>query len=148
MIFILGPVSTIDVPPLIRRIAGCFKGRLLQVLRTWWRLCRWTRWSAIRVHYFPLYATSHSLIQIPRVSPRFFTLFRHFFTVAFYSIWVLFAHPRVVPGRVDANGKPLYAVPGIDQYPMLFIMSIQAVSYSRISNLPTFLSIINGGLYG
>ena len=76
----------------------------------------------------------HSPIQASRISPRFFTLFRHFFTVAFYSIWILFTHPRLVPSRVDANGKPLYAVPGIDEYPTLFIMSIQTVSYPKISN--------------
>jgi len=70
------------------------------------------------------------------VSPHFFTLFRHFFTVAFYSIWILFTHPRLVPVRVDANGKPLYAVPGIDEYPMLLIMSIQTIWTASLVFLP------------
>ena len=82
----------------------------------------------------PSITTDRFLIQFPRVSPHFWTLFRHFFTVALYSIWILFTHPRLVPGRTDASGKPLYAVPSIDEYPMLFIMSIQTVSFSRISN--------------
>ena len=79
----------------------------------------------------PSNRSSIVLIQIPRVSPSFFTLFRHFLAVAFYSIWVLFTHPRPVPGRVDINGKPLSAVPSIDEYPALFIMSIRTASYSR-----------------
>jgi len=70
------------------------------------------------------------------VSPSFFTLFRHFFTVAFYSIWILFTHPRPVPGRVDVNGKPLYAIPGVDEYPMLFIMSIQTMWTASLVFLP------------
>jgi len=77
---------------------------------------------------------SRFLTEVPSISPRFFTLFRHFFTVAFYSIWVLFTHPRLAPGRLDANGKPLYAVPGVGEYPTLLIMSVQTVSYPRISN--------------
>ena len=81
---------------------------------------------------FPFNTTGHLLIQVPSVSPHFWTLFRHFFAVAFYSIWILFTHPRLVPGRVDTNGKPLYAAPGIDEYPTLFIMSIRTVSFSRI----------------
>jgi len=89
---------------------------------------------------------SRFLTEFPSISPRFFTLFRHFFTVAFYSIWVLFTHPRLVPGRLDANGKPLYAAPSIDEYPALFIMSIQTVSYPLIR--PRLPRVTDGEIYG
>ncbi|RPD70011.1 squalene monooxygenase [Lentinus tigrinus ALCF2SS1-7] len=51
-----------------------------------------------------------------------FMLFRHFFTVAFYSIWVLFTHPRQV-GVVD--GKPILRRPRPDEYPFLAFKSLQ-----------------------
>ena len=54
-------------------------------------------------------------------------LFLHFFTVAFYSIWVLFTHPRQV-GSVD--GKPVYARPRPDDYPLLAVKSVQVVCLS------------------
>lgn len=54
-----------------------------------------------------------------------FLLFRHFFTVAFYAIWVLFTHPRRV-GEVD--GKPVLARPRPDEYPFLAFKSLQVVS--------------------
>ena len=53
-----------------------------------------------------------------------FMLFRHFFTVALYSIWVLFTHPRQV-GVVD--GKPIYRRPRPDEYPFLAFKSLQVV---------------------
>ena len=56
-------------------------------------------------------------------------LFRHFFTVAFYSIWVLFTHPRQV-GVVD--GKPLMRRPRPDEYPLLAFRSIQVVRLSPL----------------
>ena len=94
---------------------------------------------------FPFNAPDRFLIKISRVSPNFWTLFRHFFTVAFYSIWILFTHPRLVPGRTAVNGKPLYAVPSIGEYPTLFIMGIQAVRFpirlwvnSMIDQITTF----------
>ncbi|EKM51128.1 uncharacterized protein PHACADRAFT_263119 [Phanerochaete carnosa HHB-10118-sp] len=49
-------------------------------------------------------------------------LFWHFFSVAFYSIWVMFTHPHTV---TSADGKPIQIVPSIDAYPYLFIKSIQ-----------------------
>ena len=84
------------------------------------------------------------LIHTSSISPSFFTLFRHFFAVAFYSVWVLFTQPRLVPGRTDPNGKPLYATPGIDEYPVLFIMSIQTVGSFSIPSLVTDRSLPPG----
>ncbi|KAI0327464.1 squalene monooxygenase [Cubamyces sp. BRFM 1775] len=51
-----------------------------------------------------------------------FMLFRHFFTVALYAIWILFTSPRQVG---VANGKPVYARPRPDEYPFLAIKSLR-----------------------
>ena len=55
-----------------------------------------------------------------------FLLFRHFFTVAFYSIWVLFTHPRRVGTRDD--GKAVLRRPRPDEWPLLAVRSVQVVS--------------------
>ena len=55
-----------------------------------------------------------------------FLLFRHFFTVAFYSIWVLFTHPRRVGTRED--GKAVLRRPRPDEWPLLAVRSVQVVS--------------------
>lgn len=55
-----------------------------------------------------------------------FMLFRHFFSVALYSIWVLFTHPRRVGTLQD--GKPVFRRPRPDEWPLLAIKSVQVVS--------------------
>ena len=67
-------------------------------------------------------ALSFSIEQAPVL------LFRHFFTVAFYSIWVLFTHPRQVAVK---DGKPVLRRPRPDEYPLLAVKSLQVVSPSR-----------------
>ncbi|KAH9933976.1 squalene monooxygenase [Epithele typhae] len=62
-----------------------------------------------------------------------FLLFRHFFTVAFYSIWVMFTHPRQV-GVID--GKPVLRRPRPDEYPFLAFKSIQVFWMACIVFLP------------
>ncbi|RPD58171.1 SE-domain-containing protein [Lentinus tigrinus ALCF2SS1-6] len=62
-----------------------------------------------------------------------FTLFRHFFTIAFYSIWVLFTHPRQV-GVVD--GKPVLRRPRPDEYPCLAFKSLQVFWMARVVFMP------------
>lgn len=51
-------------------------------------------------------------------------LFNHFFSVAFYSIWCHFTHPRLV-SPASSKSKAVYAAPRFYQYPFLFIESIQ-----------------------
>ncbi|KAI0739395.1 squalene monooxygenase [Daedaleopsis nitida] len=60
-------------------------------------------------------------------------LFRHFFTVAFYSIWALFMHRRQVG---SADGKPVYARPRPDEYPMLAFRSLQVFWKACVVFLP------------
>ncbi|KAF8213570.1 squalene epoxidase-domain-containing protein [Mycena galopus ATCC 62051] len=62
-----------------------------------------------------------SILSALAPSPALLTY--HFFSVAMYSIWVLFTHPRRVPG----SGKPRYAVARLDEYPFLLIKAVRVV---------------------
>ncbi|OBZ72334.1 Squalene monooxygenase [Grifola frondosa] len=62
-----------------------------------------------------------------------FMLFRHFFAVALYSIWVLFTHPRQI--GVD-KGKPIFAKPRPDEYPLLFLKSVHVFWTACVVFLP------------
>ena len=57
--------------------------------------------------------------------PSLATLFVHFFAVAFYSLWVLFTHPR--PVRVGAQGKMAMRRPRPDEWPALVLRSVSVV---------------------
>ncbi|GLB41490.1 putative squalene epoxidase [Lyophyllum shimeji] len=57
------------------------------------------------------------------ISPSPSLLARHFFAVAFYSIWVMFTHPRRVP--VPGTKEPVYATAGLHQYPFLLIKALR-----------------------
>ncbi|KAH9944627.1 squalene monooxygenase [Amylocystis lapponica] len=59
-------------------------------------------------------------------------LFRHFFAVAFYSIWVMFTHPRPVGG----GAKPVYAAPRLDEYPALCAKCVQVFWTACVVFLP------------
>ncbi len=71
-----------------------------------------------------------------KASPRM--LFLHFFAVAFYSIWAMFTHPRLVPGTYP-DEKPRYAVARLDEYPGLVIKSF-AVVCIHLRELPSTLA--------
>ncbi|KAJ7456538.1 squalene epoxidase-domain-containing protein [Mycena latifolia] len=61
-----------------------------------------------------------SILSALAPSPALLTY--HFFSVALYSIWVMFMHPRLVSGP---NEKPRYAAARVDQYPFLLIKSVR-----------------------
>ena len=88
------------------------------------------------------------------ITPSPALLAYHFFSVAFYSIWVMFTHPHVVPaprripnvnGHVNGDLKPVYATPRMHQYPALLVKSVRVVSLSFIPL--TFLPISNSHLF-
>ncbi|KAF9483043.1 squalene epoxidase [Pholiota conissans] len=68
------------------------------------------------------------------IAPSPALLAYHFFSVAFYSIWVMFTHPHPVsppPSHSNsssksnsADDKPVYETPSVLQYPALFVKSI------------------------
>ncbi|KAF8432339.1 squalene epoxidase-domain-containing protein, partial [Boletus edulis BED1] len=60
------------------------------------------------------------------IAPSPALLFYHFYKVMFYSIWVMFTHPRPVN---NSNGevKPTLAVPPVWEYPFLLIKSVKVV---------------------
>lgn len=59
-----------------------------------------------------------------RLSASRFLLFLHFFAVAFYSIYVMFAHKR----PVNVNGKTIMQRPRLEQYPFLLFKALRVVS--------------------
>ncbi|CDO73864.1 hypothetical protein BN946_scf185016.g21 [Trametes cinnabarina] len=63
-----------------------------------------------------------------------FLLFRHFFTVALYAIWILFTSPRQVGATAD--GKPILARPRPDEYPFLAIKSVRVFYTACVVFLP------------
>lgn len=65
---------------------------------------------------------SHSVSESPTL------LFVHFFAVAFYSIWCMFTHARLVPSSTLGGGKMIMKRPGFEEYPLLAIRSVQVVS--------------------
>ncbi|KAF8075287.1 squalene epoxidase-domain-containing protein [Lyophyllum atratum] len=57
------------------------------------------------------------------IIPSPLLLANHFFSVAFYSIWVMFTHPQ--PTRPLDGGKPVYTVARIYEYPALFLKALR-----------------------
>ncbi|KAF8810490.1 squalene epoxidase [Phlegmacium glaucopus] len=53
----------------------------------------------------------------------------HFFSVAFYAIWVMFTHARTIPppqtSHSNGSAKPHSTIPRFNQYPALFIKSVR-----------------------
>jgi hypothetical protein len=62
------------------------------------------------------------------IAPSPVLLANHFFSVAFYAIWVMFTHPRAVyPSPRTSDAKPTVARARIDEYPKLFLKSFHVV---------------------
>ncbi|KAH7924460.1 SE-domain-containing protein, partial [Leucogyrophana mollusca] len=57
------------------------------------------------------------------IAPSPSLLAYHFFSVAFYAIWVLFTHPR--PLSDAAQDKPVFVAPRIYEYPRLCVKSLK-----------------------
>ena len=64
------------------------------------------------------------------IAPSPALLFYHFYKVAFYSIWVMFTHPRPV-NNPKSEAKPMLAVPPVWEYPFLLIKSVKVVRCLR-----------------
>ena len=76
------------------------------------------------------------------IAPSPSLLAYHFFSVAFYSIWIMFTHPRITPssenGHSNGSAKSYSTIPRFYQYPALLIKSVRVV---RRSYLPIYLNI-------
>ncbi|KAJ7480188.1 squalene epoxidase-like protein [Mycena galericulata] len=62
-----------------------------------------------------------SILSALAPSPALLTY--HFFSVALYSIWVMFTHPQPIPG--PPHEKPRYAAASVEQYPFLILKAIR-----------------------
>ncbi|KAF9003006.1 squalene epoxidase-like protein [Cyathus striatus] len=56
------------------------------------------------------------------ITPSPLLLFNHFFSVAFYAIWVMFTHPHEAR---RADGKVSLTRPSVDEYPMLALKAVR-----------------------
>jgi squalene monooxygenase len=88
---------------------------------------------------------SSSNIPSPSMEPLPLLLFYHFFSVAFYSIWVLFTHPHPVSPSAEVQDNPsgpkvAYAIAQLNQYPELIMKSICIVHPLQLSCRSLFWS--------
>lgn len=82
-----------------------------------------------------------SLLSALNPSPPL--LLYHFFSVALYSIYLLFTEPRSTPASVAAGRKP--SPPSVLEWPALFIKSIVVVS--RVRSLHTVCEVHGRGIW-
>ncbi|KAJ8084774.1 Squalene epoxidase [Marasmius tenuissimus] len=67
-------------------------------------------------------------------------LMYHFFSVAFYSIWCMFTHPR--PVRLRKDDKPKLITPSVAEYPSLALKSVAVIYTASVVFLPLMWSEI------
>lgn len=68
------------------------------------------------------------LVLSHSISADRFSLFYHFFSVAFYAIWVMFTHPRPVTVGSGGVRKEVMKRPGVEEYPGLLVKAVRVVS--------------------
>ncbi|KAG5725107.1 Squalene monooxygenase [Termitomyces sp. T112] len=59
------------------------------------------------------------------ISPSPALLAYHFFSVALYSIWVMFTHPQLVQTASKNGGQPKYSAVPLSQYPALVFKALR-----------------------
>lgn len=94
---------------------------------------------------FSYHVTSSILkVCIRRIAASPMLLAYHFFSVAFYSIYVMFVYPSIPPpsqslnGQANGNGhsvdvSPVYRRPSLLKYPALLIKGVRVVCLSSVS---------------
>jgi squalene monooxygenase len=65
------------------------------------------------------------LTDFASIAPDPLLLAYHFFSVAFYSIWVMFAHPAPRPSESVEGEKPVVRAASLEEYPALFVESFR-----------------------
>ncbi|EEB94103.1 hypothetical protein MPER_07144, partial [Moniliophthora perniciosa FA553] len=72
------------------------------------------------------------------ISPSPSLLIYHFFSVAFYSVWVMFTHPR--PVQYYPDEKPRLVTPSFVEYPALLLKTFAVIWKACVVVLPLMWS--------
>ena len=93
--------------------------------------------------FFCYHSSSDPVKRRPcSIAPSRSLLAYHFFSVAFYAIWIMFAYTRTIHssqnGHSNGNPKSHSTTPHFNQYPALLIKSVRVV---RQFHLTEYLSI-------
>ncbi|EJC99983.1 squalene epoxidase [Fomitiporia mediterranea MF3/22] len=89
--------------------------------------------EVLRVGCFKYFQLGGNCIMEPvsllaGISHRRFLLFYHFFSVAFYAIWIMFTHVQpiaAVNGGGGGSGKVVMRRPGVEEYPWLLVKALR-----------------------
>ena len=88
-------------------------------------------WVRLASSFILITSQRAATISLHSIVPSPVLLAIHFFAVAFYSIWVLFAHPRINPCTASSKETPVAVLPRIDEYPELIVFSFRVVRHPR-----------------